>query len=143
MPEASTSITIGNVLLALILAGILGMVGQGIRAVAGIKKMGDDAQAKGISPSQAFSPSWFLVSLMIGFIAGVVAGLALGLSKILKAPDDFQLLLGIAAAGYTGTDFIEAFASQYSSGLMSKGVPPVGDGSVTPQGSPRTPSYPA
>jgi hypothetical protein len=143
MSDAATSITIGNALLALILAGILGMVGQGIRAVAGIKKMNDDAQAKGISPSQAFSPSWFFVSLMIGFIAGVVAGLALGVSKILKAPDDFQLLLGIAAAGYTGTDFIEAFASQYSSGLMPKDVPSVGDSSVVRQGSPRTPSYPA
>jgi hypothetical protein len=145
MDSAATaaSMTIGNALLALIVAGLLGMVGQGIRAVAGIKKMADDAQAKGISPSAAFSPSWFFVSLMIGFIAGVVAGLALGLSKILKAPDDFQMLLGIMAAGYTGADFVEAFASRYSTGLMPKDLPLGGAGVGTLQNNRGTPSYPA
>jgi putative chitinase len=143
--DTAASMSIGNALLALIVAGLLGMVGQGIRAIAGIKKMADDAQAKGISPSAAFSPSWFFVSLMIGFIAGVVAGLALGLSKILKAPDDFQMLPGIAGAGYTGADFVEAFASRYSSGLMPKALPSgaIGAGAAAPQNNPGTPSYPA
>jgi hypothetical protein len=129
---ASQPITIGNALLAIVVAGLLGMIGQGIRSVAGIKKMGDDAQAKGVTASSAFSPGWFFVSLMIGFIAGVAAGLALGLGKILKAPDDFQMLLGLAAAGYAGTDFIEAFASRYSTGLIPKDLP-LGDAG-TPQG---------
>ena len=141
---AAQSMTIGNALLALVVAGLMGMVGQGIRAVAGIKKMSDDAQAKGVSASSAFSPSWFFVSLMIGFIAGVVAGLSLGLSKILKAPDDFQVLLGLAAAGYTGSDFIEAFASRYSSGLMPKDLPSGGAGTQPgQQGGSVTRSYPA
>jgi putative chitinase len=143
MGEASTSITIGNALLALLVAGLLGMVGQGIRAVAGIKKMADDAQAKGISPSSAFSPGWFFVSLMIGFIAGVLAGLGLGLSKLLKAPDDFQMLLGIAAAGYAGTDFVEAFASRYSSGLMPKDLRGGNTEAGAPQPARSAPSYPA
>jgi hypothetical protein len=143
MSDAATSITIGNALLALILAGLLGMVGQGVRAVAGIKKMGDDAQAKGVSPSSVFSPGWFLVSLAIGFIAGIIAGLSLGLSKLLKTPDDFQLLLGIAAAGYSGTDFVEAFASRFSSGLMPKNVPSSADGGGTQQSDRRAQSYPA
>lgn len=139
MPE----MTIGNALLALILAGILGMVGQGVRAVAGLKKMSDDAQARGVSPSSAFSPGWFMVSLAIGFIAGVIAGLSLGLSKILKAPDDFQLLLGIAAAGYTGTDFVEAFASRFSTGLIAKETPPDNVGGSASQASRYyPPSYP-
>jgi putative chitinase len=128
MSDAPTTITIGNALLALIVAGLLGMVGQGVRAVAGIKKMGDDAQAKGVSPSAIFSPGWFLVSLVIGFIAGIIAGLSLGLSRLLKTPDDLQLLLGIAAAGYAGTDFIEAFSSRFSGGLIPKNVPSSGDG---------------
>jgi hypothetical protein len=142
MADAATSITIGNALLALILAGLLGMVGQGVRAVAGLKKMSDDAQAKGVSPSSAFSPGWFLVSLAIGFIAGVIAGLSLGVSKILKTPDDFQLLLGIAAAGYTGTDFVEAFASRFSGGLMPKDAPAGYDGGGTPPSVRPAPSYP-
>jgi putative chitinase len=136
-------ITIGNALLALILAGLLGMVGQGVRAVAGIKKMGDEAQAKGVSPSAMFSPGWFLVSLAIGFIAGVIAALSLGLSKLLKSPDDFQLLLGIAAAGYTGTDFVEAFSSRFTGGLMPKQVPSSYDVGGTQQSNRPTQSYPA
>jgi hypothetical protein len=143
MPDTATaaqSIPIGNALLALLVAGLMGMVGQGIRAVAGIKKMSDDAQTKGVSPSSAFSPSWFFVSLTIGFIAGVVAGLALGLHKILNAPEDFQTLLGIAAAGYSGTDFIEAFASRYSNGLLPKDMP-LGDAGT--QQASVTRSFPA
>jgi putative chitinase len=143
MSDAATSMTIGNALLALIAAGLLGMVGQGVRAVAGIKKMGDDAQLRGVSPSALFSPGWFMVSLVIGFIAGIIAGLSLGLSKLLKTPDDFQLLLGIAAAGYTGTDIVEAFASRFSTGLMPRIVPSSADGVAAQQGDRRVPSYPA
>jgi putative chitinase len=143
MSDAATAITIGNALLALIVAGLLGMVGQGVRAVAGIKKMGDDAQSKGVSPSALFSPGWFLVSLAIGFIAGIIAGLSLGLSKLLKTPDDLQLLLGIAAAGYTGTDFVEAFSSRFSGGLMPKQVSSSDDGGGAKQSNRPTRSYPA
>jgi putative chitinase len=136
MPD--TPITIGNALLALMLSGLLGMVGQGVRAVAGLKKMGDDAQAKNVSPSALFSPGWFMVSLVIGFIAGIIAGLSLGVSKILKTPDDFQLLLGIAAAGYTGSDFVEAFASRIPKTMSSNNVV-----DVAPQASRPVQSYPA
>jgi len=134
--------TIGNALLALILAGLLGMIGQGVRAVAGLKKMGDDALAKGIPPSSAFSPGWFLVSLAIGFIAGVIAGLSLGVQKIIDDPGNFQLLLGIAAAGYTGTDFVEAFSSRFSSGLPTNTPPAAYDGGVAQPNVRPAPSYP-
>jgi putative chitinase len=143
MSDAATTITIGNALLALLVAGLLGMVGQGVRAVAGIKKMGDDAQAKGVSPASVFSPGWFLVSLVIGFIAGVIAGLSLGLSKLLKTPDDMQLLLGIAAAGYAGTDFVEAFSSRLSGGLIPNILPASHNaGAPQPNGRPAQ-SFPA
>ncbi len=141
--DAAKPITIGDELLALIVAGLLGMVGQGVRAVGGIKKMVDEAQAKGVSPSEAFSPGWFVVTLMIGFIAGVIAGLTLGIAKLLKTPDDNQILLGIAAAGYAGTDFIEAFASRLSSGLMPKSLPAGDAGGGMQQAARRGQSFPA
>jgi hypothetical protein len=80
---------------------------------------------------------------MIGFIAGIVAALSLGITKLLKTPDDLQLLLGIASAGYAGTDFVEAFASRLSSGLMPKNFPSAIDDSATQQSTRRMQSYPA
>src|SRR5690242_15550599 len=100
-----------SLLANLVLAGLLGMIGQGARAAIGLKKLTD--RIKDSPPGQAdvFSAARLLVSLMIGFIAGVIAGLALGLDTLATADTNMKLLLGIAAAGYAGTDFIEgAFA---------------------------------
>jgi predicted chitinase len=45
---------------------------------------------------------------MIGFIAGILAGLAIAGGNLSTFhPDDVKTLLGIAAAGYAGADFIE------------------------------------
>lgn len=130
-------IPVGDLLLALTVGGLLGMTGQGVRAVAGLKKMSDDAQNKGVAPRDMFSTSWFFISLAIGFIAGVIATLTLGVSKLITfQSDNLQLLLGIAAAGYTGADFVEAFSSRISTGLLPKSAPPP----VTVSDSP---SYPA
>lgn len=100
-----------NILVALLLAGLLGTLGQGVRAVAGLKKMNADAAAQNLSATDVFMASRLIMSLLIGFMAGVAAGLALGLAKILAiGAADIDVLLGIAAAGYAGTDFVEAFA---------------------------------
>jgi hypothetical protein len=56
------------------------------------------------------------VSLRIGFIAGVFALLALGPDKLQGGEAKTQLLLGLMAAGYAGTDFIEGFMSKYLPG---------------------------
>ena len=50
-------------------------------------------------------------SLIFGGIAGCLAAILL-----IETPIDKELLLGLVAAGYAGTDFIE--------GLMSKYTPP-------------------
>jgi hypothetical protein len=114
----------GQLLAALILGGLLGMAGQGVRAVAGLKKMSDAAQSQSVAARDLFSASWFFVSLAIGFIAGIIATLTLGISKLATADSgNTQLLLGIASAGYAGTDFIEAFASRLSGGLLPKAPP--------------------
>jgi putative chitinase len=97
-----------EVLSALALAGMLGSAGQTVRAIGGLKKMSDSARGKGVAMFDEFSPSRFVVSLVVGFVAGLVAALALDPSKLNF--HDNQVLLGLAAAGYGGTDFIEAFA---------------------------------
>jgi hypothetical protein len=129
----------GELLVALSVGGLLGIVGQGVRAVAGLKKMSDDAQSRGVAPRDMFSASWFFVSLSIGFIAGVIATLTLGVSSILTFDsNNTQLLMGIAAAGYAGTDFVEAFASRLSAGLLPKAPMETGGSAVS-----STASYPA
>ena len=73
-------------------------------------------------------------SLMIGFLAGVAAGLALGLDKLLVLDSGgLQVMLGIAAAGYAGTDFIEAFAPSVSAAQIPP-LPRLTTGAVQPQG---------
>jgi len=100
----------GELLSVLAVSGLLGMVGQGARAVAGLKKLNDFADSSSASSDDLFLASRLVVSMVIGFIAGVVAALALGIDKLLHfSSDNVQVLLGIAAAGYVGADFIEAF----------------------------------
>jgi len=103
-PELLSS---SNVLAILLLCGLMGLVGQGARAAVGLKSMTNSA-ATAPSEQTEFNAAYLLISLMIGFIAGVIAGLALGLGNLAKIdPSDIKTLLGIAAAGYAGTDFIE------------------------------------
>ena len=107
-----------EVLGALSLAGLMGMVGQGARAVIGLKKLNDANAAKDPSEADAFIASRLVVSLIIGFIAGVAAALALDLKKLMALTgDDIGLLMGLAAAGYAGTDAIEGFVSRVGSSL--------------------------
>jgi predicted chitinase len=96
-----------SVLSILLLCGLMGLIGQGARAAVGLKTMTASATS---APSQQteFNAAYLLISLMIGFIAGVLAGLAVGLSHFKQINlDDAKVLIGIAVAGYAGTDFIE------------------------------------
>ena len=97
-----------GLLALLLLYGLMGLVGQAARAAVGLKTMTTSA---GTTPSQQteFNAAYLLISLMIGFVAGVLAGFAMSLPAVFL-PDghpDIKILLGIAAAGYAGTDFIE------------------------------------
>jgi hypothetical protein len=103
---------IGVAILYIVLGIILGAVGQGARAIIGVKKAADEAAAK----CQTKSDEWFdvkrlMFSLIVGGIAGCLAAIVL-----IESPVNKELLLGLVAAGYAGTDFIE--------GLMSKYTPP-------------------
>ena len=99
--------TVSSVMLALLLCGFLGLLGQGVRAIVGLKNAGS-LNSSTPSDQAEFSLAYLALSLMIGFIAGVLAGVALNLETIVTIdPSDWKTLLGIAASGYVGADFIE------------------------------------
>lgn len=104
MPEP---VAASQVLAALILCGIMGLLGQGVRATIGLKNAKAlDSTTPGTQST--FSAAYFVLSLMIGFIAGVLAGLGIGLDKFMTVDlGHLDLLLGVAASGYVGADFIE------------------------------------
>lgn len=83
----------------IVLGIILGVVGQGARAVMGMKKSYDK-----------LSKDWFdvkllITSLMIGGIAGAIGAVTISDRKVI----DRQTLLTLITIGYAGTDFIESF----------------------------------
>lgn len=94
--------------LTLLLGGILGMIGQGIRVVAGLKKVNDQASAEGKSFGSLFETSKLFLSLLIGFIAGALAIIGVTGSAGDVNPTK-ELIVTIIGAGYAGTDFIEGF----------------------------------
>jgi hypothetical protein len=105
----------------LVAGGLLGMLGQGVRVVAGIKKANDEAAAQGKELKEVFQLNKLLVSLFIGFTAGALSLLVAASGEpaiaaanaAAAAPGPFTLdrnaLLAVIGAGYAGTDFIEAF----------------------------------
>ena len=103
-----------GVLTAILIGGLMGMLGQGVRAIVGFRAALDAISASGPSQQDEFQAARLVVSLLVGFIAGVAATFALGVASVAHVGlGDTQLLLGLAAAGYAGTDFIEGFFSQY------------------------------
>jgi predicted chitinase len=99
--------TVGSILLALLLCGLLGTLGQGVRAIVGLKNAGSLNSTTPTKQAE-FSLAYLVLSLMIGFIAGILAGIALNLENIITVdPSNWKLLLGIAGSGYIGADFIE------------------------------------
>jgi hypothetical protein len=95
-----------DILVTLLLCGLMGLLGQGIRAAIGLKNA--LSEEGGAARKEAFNPAYFATSLMIGFIAGDLAGVGIGLNRLMQFnPDNIDILVGIAAAGYAGVDFIE------------------------------------
>ena len=125
-----------EIMTSLLLGGLLGVVGQGARAVVGLKKLADENAAKAPNETDAFIASRLLVSLFIGFIAGVIAAISLGMEKLTgaSAAVDVNILLGIAAAGYAGSDIVEAFVARTPG--MGGTEPKKADGGGKPDPSP-------
>ncbi len=130
-------VTSTQVLSTLVLCGLMGLLGQGVRAAAGLKSYATQIGPNGAPTQQnTFNAAYFLVSLMVGFIAGILSGIAIGIANLMTIdPTDLKVLLGISAAGYAGTDFIENTFGGLIPGLGTVKTP------VTPQ-TPDTPVTP-
>ncbi|WP_156383771.1 hypothetical protein [Methylobacterium sp. Leaf456] len=114
-------------LVALAVCGIMGMMGQGVRAIVGLKNAGSLDGSRGNSQSP-FDAAYLALSFMIGAIAGILAGLVTGLDQFTTGLT-LQKLLAIAASGYVGADFVENSMSL----VLPKGAP-------APQAPPPAPS---
>lgn len=131
--------TASSVLAALLLFGLLGLLGQGIRAIVGLNNAG---AFKSNTPSEqsVFSAAYLLFSLMLGFIAGMLGGIALKYQNITQIDaNNWKDLLGIVASGYIGADFIEntmrvVIPAATPSGAVAVVAPP-GAAVVAPPGA--------
>ncbi|WP_420146594.1 hypothetical protein [Spirosoma sp.] len=95
----------------LLLGGLLGILGQGIRSLAGLKKLAESAAATN-QQGNLFDSRRLIVSLFIGFIAGALGVVTLQDDKglLLFTKDVLLTLIGI---GYAGVDFIESLLTKY------------------------------
>lgn len=111
----------------LLLGGLLGTLGQGVRVVVGLKKLNDQALGERKRFSEVFSTSTFLMSLLIGFIAGVLGVISSGVDLAAVTRQDVLFLIGI---GYAGADFIEGFVRKNlpssATAAAAPAVPPGG-----------------
>ncbi len=92
------------------LGAAFGMLGQLIRAIAGIKKFHETNAAA--DEKETLSSQRLVTSLAIGAVAGALAALATGSGLDLEKIQS-SVILGLMGAGYAGADFIEAFMQKY------------------------------
>ncbi len=99
------------ILMNLLLGGLLGILGQGIRVIAGLKKLHDTTQEP-LKHNEQFDPRRLWISLFLGFIAGGLGVVTLmdDMGAVALTKDMIITMIGI---GYAGVDFIEAFLSKY------------------------------
>jgi hypothetical protein len=111
-----------------LLAMILGIVGQLLRAVVGLSK--ENAKVAAGEAGAGFRSAELLFSLLISLAVGAVAGVLAALSA--AEWKGGEMISAFIAAGYAGTDFIEGWMKKGSSG--SSTVPPAGvpTGAVPP-----------
>jgi uncharacterized membrane protein YeaQ/YmgE (transglycosylase-associated protein family) len=98
----------------ILVGGIAGAAGQTARAIVGLKKLIDDANATNTSPLQQFVPARLIVSLLIGFVAGVLAAVTMDTNQATNLQT--ASIVAFAAAGYMGTDFIEGIIGRFLPG---------------------------
>jgi len=97
------------VILQILAGGMLGVIGQTIRMIIGLKKWYDD-KSRNPGSAPAFDLRRLLISLLIGFVAGALGAL------VYKNPVDLQhkeSLIALIGIGYAGVDFIEGIMLKY------------------------------
>lgn len=112
-----------QILQYLLLGGILGLLGQAIRVLIGLKKTHEvSSDRPGDTFQDHFDARQLWISLFIGFVSGSVGILTLVSWEKLSTTScldcikglnvEYKVIMQIIAFGYAGTDFIE--------GLMKK-----------------------
>ena len=97
-----------TVLSYLLWGGFLGVVGQGIRIVVGLKKKYDESVRSGKKWEDIFDARQLWISLLIAFLIGIIAGV-LGVINYMGKEINKEFLFTLIGIGYAGTDFIEGF----------------------------------
>lgn len=119
-----------------LVGGLFGMLGQGLRVVVGLKKLNDRALQAGLPFTELFKPSSLIVSLLIGFIAGVLGILTANLNLQAITRENIMLLVGV---GYTGADFIEGFVRKTLPGGGASPLPGTAPTGTPPSDDPQPP----
>jgi hypothetical protein len=94
-----------QMLTMILLASILGMAGQVVRFIAGLRK---SASGSTKAISEVIDNKQMLLGLLISLIVGGVAGVLASINMTGK-PLDNSVIIAFLAAGYAGTDLIEGF----------------------------------
>ncbi len=123
------------VLEILVIGALMGILGQGARAIIGLKGMSDTAKAQGLGPNDLFEAGRLIVSFLIGIVVGLASVLVYLKNGGATGPNDptWQTMLAWAVSAYAGTDFLEGFISQY----LSKGAGIAGTTTGAPPPPPR------
>lgn len=99
----------------ILLGGLLGLLGQGIRMAIGLKKL-SDANARS-NVKEELNGGRLMVSLFIGFVAGALYILVNGFQDNPNVVNGEyignQFVFTVIAAGYAGSDFIEGLFNTY------------------------------
>lgn len=101
--DINKPLTPNEYLILILLGGIMGIVGQLIRVVIGLKKAADT--------NQVIDYKRTILSLILAFAIGGIAGV-LAAINMTEVKIDKTTLISFLAAGYAGTDFIEGFISK-------------------------------
>lgn len=114
---------------ALVLGGILGMIGQGLRVIVGLKKLYDALADTGEELSGTrFDSRRLWLSLFIGFVAGSFGMiLKIDYESVSTMIMNKEFMISIVAIGYMGVDFIEgvmkSYLSKFERGLSNNPIP--------------------
>jgi H+/Cl- antiporter ClcA len=96
-----------KILSVILLGALLGIVGQMVRVLVGLKKLKDASETKADFDDQ-FDLKKLVLSLLYASIIGLVAGVLMAVDSLDKVWDR-STILAVIAAGYAGVDFIEGF----------------------------------
>lgn len=107
--DTQSAVTISGWIQILALGAFAGAIGQLVRAVSGLAKI--TRQNNSGELTEQFRASTMIVSLLVGATAGALASLALLVN--VSEPPPVSTILGLMAAGYAGSDFIEGFAGKH------------------------------